>query len=104
MSIQPYIWLISGAIGAAAGAMRTWRLGAWEWFAGLLFGFASGLAVAVVCSLPYVMLLIYVQKNMPHFEPTVIKVFYIPQTLLGMILAWYLPSWCIGSIAGALSN
>jgi hypothetical protein len=26
MSIQPYIWMLCALIGAASGAMRSWRL------------------------------------------------------------------------------
>jgi hypothetical protein len=104
LSLQLNIWLMSGAIGAVSGVSSSWRLGPWWFFGGLVFGFASGLASAFICSFPYVMLLIYVQKNVPRIESLMIKVLYIPHVILGMLAAWLLPLWCITSIAGAFTR
>jgi hypothetical protein len=94
---------MSGEIGAVAGAVSSWSFGAWWCFAGLVFGFAGGLATAVMCSLPYVMLLIYVQQNAPRFEGLMPKILYIPHVILGMAFAWFVPSWCINRIAGVFT-
>ena len=95
--------MISGVIGAVSGAASLWSFGAWWCFGGLVFGFASGLATAFICSFPYVMLLVYVQKNVPGMESLVPKILYVPHVILGMVLAWLVPSWCTTNIAAAFT-
>jgi hypothetical protein len=85
--------MISAVIGAISGAMRCWNLGAWSCFGGLVFGFLSGFGTAMMCSFPYVVLLSHLQKNASHLERIAEKLLYIPQTILGMVLAWFVPSW-----------
>ncbi len=84
--------------------MHSWSFGSWWCLGGVVFGFPCGLVAAMMCSFPYLMLLIYVQKNVPHFETTVSKVLYFPQIILGMGLAWFVPSWCMSRIAGVFTH
>jgi hypothetical protein len=58
----------------------------------------------MMCSFRYLLLLIYVQKNLPHIESTLSKVLYFPQIILGMFLAWFLPWWCVTRIAAVFTH
>ena len=95
---------MSAGIGAVSGVMRSWSIGAWWCLGGVVFGFSCGLVLAMICSFPYLLLLIYVQKNVPHIESTVSKVLYFPQIILGMLLAWYVPLWCMTRIEAVFTH
>jgi hypothetical protein len=105
LSFRPYhFWMISAGIGAVSGLIHSWSIGVWWCLGGFVFGFSCGLVVAMICSFPYLLLLIYVQKNMPNIESTVSKFLYFPQVILGMVLAWYVPSWCLTSVAAEFTR
>ena len=99
-------WSLAMALGAVSSALSAWAFGARWWSAGAAaLGLFVGLGAHMACDFPYVCAEIEFQRRaQADASRSVLTGLYVLRAMLGMLLAWFVPAWCVARIAARFTH